>query len=48
MLVLDGTTLDKPHARKMELVTRHWSGKHGRVVRGINLLTMLWTDGCVP
>ena len=27
----------------MEL--RHWSGKHKRVVWGINLLTLLWTDG---
>lgn len=44
-LVLDDTTLDKPHARHMELVTRHWSGKHKRVVMGINLLTLLWTDG---
>ena len=44
-LVLDDTTLDKPYARKMELVTRHWSGKHRRVVQGINLLTLLWTDG---
>lgn len=44
LLVLDDTTLDKPYARKMELVTRHWSGKHKRVVRGINLLTMLWTS----
>jgi len=26
-------------------VTRHWSGTHKRVVRGINLLTLLWTDG---
>ena len=45
VLVLDDTTLDKPYARKMELVTRHWSGKHRRVVSGINLLTLLWTDG---
>jgi hypothetical protein len=45
ILVLDDTTLDKPHARHMELVTRHWSGKHRRVVLGINLLTLLWTDG---
>lgn len=45
VLVLDDTTLDKPHARKMELVTRHWSGRHRRVVSGINLLTLLWTDG---
>ena len=29
----------------MELVTRHWSGRHRRVVSGINLLTLLWTDG---
>jgi hypothetical protein len=27
------------------LVTRHWSGKHHAVVLGINLLTLLWTDG---
>lgn len=45
ILVLDDSTLDKPYARQMELVTRHWSGKHRRVVRGINLLTVLWTDG---
>ncbi len=44
-LVLDDTTLDKPYAKKMELVSRHWSGKHRRVVWGINLLTLLWTDG---
>ena len=44
-LVLDDTTLDKPYARKMELVVRHWSDKHRRVVRGINLLTLLWTEG---
>ncbi|HEX5505242.1 MAG TPA: transposase [Thermomicrobiales bacterium] len=45
VLVLDDSTLDKPYARQMGLVTRHWSGKHRRVVRGINLLTLLWTDG---
>jgi len=45
LLVNDDTTLDKPYARKMELVTRHWSGKHHRVVQGINLTTLLWTDG---
>ena len=45
VVVLDDTTLDKPYAKKMALVTRHWSGKHHRVVRGINLLTLLWTDG---
>lgn len=32
-----------PNAHKIELVTRHWSGKHGRVVNGINLLSLVWT-----
>ncbi len=45
VLILDDTTLDKPYARRMELVTRHWSGKHHRVVQGINVLTLLWSDG---
>jgi len=45
MLVIDDSTLDKFYARMIELVTRHWSGKHHRVVRGINLISLLWTDG---
>lgn len=45
VVVLDDTTLDKPYARQMPLVTRHWSGLHRRVVLGINLLTLLWSDG---
>lgn len=45
LLILDDTTLDKPYATKMELVTRHWSGKHRAVVDGINLQTLLWSDG---
>ena len=45
ILVLDDSTLDKPYAKQMMLVTRHWSGKHHAVVRGINLLTLLWTEG---
>ena len=44
LLILDDTTLDKPYAQKMDLVTHHWSGKHLRVVKGIALLTLLWTD----
>jgi DDE superfamily endonuclease len=45
VLVLDDTTLDKPYSKKIALVTNHWSGKHHRVVWGINLVTLLWTDG---
>jgi hypothetical protein len=44
VLVLDDSTLDKPYARQMGLVTSHWSGKHGRVVEGINLISLVWTD----
>jgi putative transposase len=45
VLVLDDSTLDKPYAHDTELVVYHWSGKHHGVVAGINLLTLLWTDG---
>jgi hypothetical protein len=45
VLIGDDSTLDKLYSRKIELVTRHWSGKHKRVVLGINLVTLLWTDG---
>lgn len=45
ILIVDDSTLDKWYSRNIELVTRHWSGKHKRVVSGINLITLLWTDG---
>jgi putative transposase len=45
ILVIDDSTLDKPYAKKVALVRRHWSGKHHAVVRGINLITLLWTEG---
>ena len=45
VLVLDDSTPDKPSAKRIDLVTRHWSGEHREVVRGINLITPLWTDG---
>ena len=45
ILALDDSTPDKPCARKVGPLTRHWSGKHRRVVQGITLLPLLWTDG---
>jgi putative transposase len=45
ILVGDDSTLDKPYAARIDLVTRHWSGKHHAVVEGINLITLVWTDG---
>ncbi len=41
ILVIDDSTLDKPYAHAIDLVTRHWSGKHHRVVQGISLVTLL-------
>jgi hypothetical protein len=50
VLVLDDSTLEKPYSEFNALVYRHWSGKQKEVVNGINLITLLWTDGvrCVP
>jgi hypothetical protein len=50
ILVLDDSTLEKPYSEFNALVYRHWSGKQKEVVNGINLITLLWTDGvrCVP
>lgn len=45
VLVFDDSIRDKPYARHMELARRHWSGKHHRIVGGIGLVTLLWTDG---
>ena len=45
LLIIDDTTLDKPYASRMSLVTRHWSGKQHQVVQGINLISRLWSEG---
>ena len=45
VLVIDDSTLDKPRAKHIELVSRHWSGNHHAVVSGINPVTLLWSDG---
>jgi putative transposase len=44
-LIIDDTVLDKPYAKNMDLVYHHWSGKHHRVVSGIDIITTLWTNG---
>lgn len=45
VLIIDDSTLDKFYAKKINPVHRHWSGKHKRVVLGINLITAVWSDG---
>jgi putative transposase len=47
VLIVADTTLDKPYAKKIELVHRHWSGKHHAVGDGINLITLVGSEGGV-
>jgi len=44
VLIIDDSTLDKAYASQMALVSRHWSGKHHAVVRGINLISLVWAN----
>ena len=44
-LIFDDTVLDKPYAQEMPLVKVQYSGKHHRLVKGIDIVTLLWTDG---
>ena len=43
-LSVDDSVLDKPYSQHMELVGHFWSGKHHRVVKGLNLITLYYTD----
>jgi hypothetical protein len=44
-LIVDDTVLDKPYSEKIGFVRHQWSGKHHRTVKGIGLITLVWTDG---
>jgi hypothetical protein len=43
---IDDSVLDKPYSQThlSRLVNYYWSGKHKRVVKGINLVTLFFTD----
>ena len=43
-LSVDDSVLDKPYSHCVALVSHFWSGKHHRVVKGINLITLYYTD----
>ena len=43
-LSVDDSILDKPYAHYIALVGYYWSGKHHAVVKGINLITLYYTD----
>lgn len=44
-LIADDTVLDKPYGEAMELVRWQYSGTHHRVIKGIGLESLLWTNG---
>lgn len=44
VLSVDDSVLDKPYANYIAYVDYFWSGKHHRVVKGINLITLYYTD----
>ena len=44
VLSVDDSVLDKPYSQYMSFVSHFWSGKHHRVVKGINLITLYYTD----
>jgi putative transposase len=46
-LIVDDSVLDKIHSEKIALTYYQWSGKNHKVVKGIGLITLVWTDGIV-
>jgi hypothetical protein len=46
ILSVDDSVIDKPYSdpKKTELIGYFWSGKHKRAVKGINLITLYYTD----
>jgi len=44
-LIFDDTVLDKMYSKKIALTYFQWSGKHHKVIKGIGLITLVWTDG---
>ena len=43
--VLDDTVIDKVHSKKIALTYFQWSGNQHKVIKGIGLITLVWTDG---
>lgn len=41
---VDDTVIDKPYSKHMDLVGFYYSGKHHKAVKGINLITLYYTD----
>ena len=44
-LVIDDSVLDKPYSQEIPLVKKQYSGKHHRLVKGIDIVNTVWTNG---
>lgn len=44
ILSVDDTVIDKPYSTPQAIIDYSWSGKHHRVILGINLITLYYTD----
>ena len=44
-MIVEDTTLDKLYSKKIGFVRYQWSEEHHRTVKGIGLITLIWTDG---
>src|SRR5215470_7662488 len=46
-LILDDTVVEKPYARLLGEAAWVWSSKHKKVVFGVSIVLLVWTDGRV-
>ena len=46
-LIVDDTVVDKPYARVLGEAAWVWSSKHNKVVFGVSVVLLVWTDGQV-
>jgi len=44
-LTYDDTLVDKPYSNETKPVHYQWSGVHKQVMKGINITSLVWTDG---
>ena len=45
VLILDDTAIERPRAKKVELLARIFDHCEGRFLRGFRMLTLAWSDG---
>lgn len=45
VLILDDTTIERPRAKKVELLARVFDHCEGRFLKGFRMLTLAWSDG---